>query len=255
MFGLYERDYKKPKRVFDILDIEDAIMRQIMIDEKMLASYCSPRVVPNAATRTAIDVTYNRLLSMKGLLYSFILKSGNCVMSEEAKSWFAVRPLDEYEYLGPWCNFWFKWREESFYDQKNRRWILPVSSPAGNLFLRLASGECDDCMFECLYKNKGNVCLCGVRDNIDDLPAEEKRACSHYIRDTYDAEDDEGGDTEDENSQAELYFERRNKRHEDFFKSQGSPKFEKEGASLFSVEELNRLQGFMKAERGDGDKK
>lgn len=147
--------------------IEHSTVRRILICEKNIERFSQGdmEVLPFAY---AVSLLKQTLLELS--------KELDVHLTPEALKW-----LREDSPMGPWCPFWFKWKNEVVWNESECDWTIPEWEPGRLAALMILADGCDNCMNACFDSESG--CLAGVRKNIDDLPYWEKFACSHFIAD------------------------------------------------------------------------
>lgn len=148
--------------------VEHSLMKRILICEKNIERF------------SAVDLSVSGFAYASAAMKGAMMEIGarmEVVFTKEALRWLCGE-----EMIGPWCPFWYKWKNEAFWDDSRNGWNLPEWRPDRLAAVMLLADGCDNCMNWCAEKGCGK-CLCGVRENIDDLPYWEKFACSHFIAD------------------------------------------------------------------------
>ena len=230
------KEYSKDELKLDINEIECRMMRDICIDERLYATY---KVTGYDGNQTAL---YYELKKLKGMLYYFYMHA-HVKITEEAEKWLIGEDsADNYNYLGEWSGFWYKWRNEIKWDNEKNKWDLPIWNPAEMLLNTIFSNTCDDCRFHNTLDGNTRVCLCKVKEgNLFSLPSWELQACSHYEKDPKDmdayAEElvlDVKKLDEDEYLEAHSaeISALESKAHKEYWESLGSPTYDPEPVTL-----------------------
>jgi len=217
MYGTIVED--KISRSVSLENIEDTIMRGLMVDERVLAT---AKVTGNTYEA---HQALARITRAKSILYTLYAYAG-ATLTPCMKAWLKAEPsVSDYEYLGEWCGFWHRWKNSLQFDAENRRWRMPLSNPS-NLFLYSVFGEhCSTCMYS-YYGKECAYCLCGVRDDLYG-DCESSPACSHYKVDEHFME---GVDPEDDKCTG--FMEKQNERRAAAWRDEGRPTYPEEKAGM-----------------------
>jgi hypothetical protein len=204
-----------------LVEIEDLIMRNIMVNERVLATAKAMKNPDEAKAALA------RIVQGKAFLLAFYVYAGVRV-EPDMKRWLKAMPtMNDYEYLGEWCPFWYEWKNNLDFNADKLEWRCPLSHPNQLLLYHIFGDHCSDCMYA-YYGEFGAFCLCGVKDDL--YEAVNCPACSHFKNDEHMLEGSDMSDDSLETCKREMGEQ--NERRVRAWRDEGRPKFPPEDTKV-----------------------